>query len=486
MEASVVTQCERLRAPGIHPLSSTDLQGNFERYNIARNRNRFYNNVGATASYEISNTLLSEHGLEAVTFSALRRTINRHPSLGIGILDEDSLTPSWVRLPEIDLKKVVRIESLDGETDSRRYDGIIEGEHRIPFENVGDLPLWRVVLITRRTSPSNHQLTAGSTTVDVGFFWHHGIGDGGSGIAFHLEFLDALNGIGNDTPVLSDAIVVPPKVDLLPSIEERHPLPLSIFFLFRQLFKMILPKRVDNLLWTGPPLRSEKNITHLRTLFLPDSVVQILVRLCRENNVTITALIVVVIARILATTYRDYRHFTCKTAMSFRRFTKTDNRDMVNYVSSICHRFSSDSKSGYINCGGEFKWSAVKACKRDIDAATASPKNHGIGLLKYLNDYGTWMRNLIGGRRLESFEVSNIGVMDGGLDQQSNAAKVKRLLFSQSSNVMGPAYVFNMATVKGGDLAVALTWQEGVLDDEVAEKVLMELGTELSGLCKDQ
>jgi hypothetical protein len=172
--------------------------------------------------------------------------------------------------------------------------------------------------------------------------------------------------------------------------------------------------------------------------------------------------------------------------MSFRRFTQADTRDMVNYVSSISHRFSSKSKAGYINCGGNFSWNAVRACKREIDAATASPKNHGLGLLRYLNDYGTWLRSRIGQERLESFEVSNIGVMDGGLDHQSNVAKVKRILFSQSSNVMGPAYVFNIATVKGGDLAIALTWQDGILNDEVAENVLVGLDTELRGLGKCQ
>jgi hypothetical protein len=54
----------------------------------------------------------------------------------------------------------------------------------------------------------------------------------------------------------------------------------------------------------------------------------------------------------------------------------------------------------------------------------------------------------VGLRRVDSFEVSNVGVMDGS-DDQSKVAKVKRILFSQSSNVIGPPYVFSVATAKG-------------------------------------
>jgi hypothetical protein len=321
------------------------------------------------------------------------------------------------------------------------------------------------VLIEHHTTSSNDQTTADTKTIEVGFFWHHGIGDGGCGIAFHLDFLDALNNfeIENDVlPVSFERIIIPVKHDLLPSIEEAHPLPLSTFFLLGQLFKSFLPR--SNLLWTGPPLRSENNITHLRTLFLPAPVVEALLRLCRENNVTLTPLLIVVIATVLATIYPNYRRFNGKTAMSFRRFTGTDKRAMVNYTSSIHHNFSSNHKTGFINCGGDFSWSAVRACKREINAATASEDNHAIGLLRYRDNYGSWLQTRMGLKRADSFEVSNIGVMDGGLDDQSKVAKVKRLLSSQSSNVMGPAYVFSVATAEASDIYRSLDKWSANLD----------------------
>lgn len=441
-----------------------------------------------TATYEIGERLFHQNNLKTLMFAALRRVIDRHPVMSISIVDEGSLNPAWVRLPEIDLEKVVHFRELEEGDVEGSCRSIIEAAHQIPFEDLGQLPLWRVVLVEHETTSSNDKTIAGTKTIDVGFFWHHGIGDGGSGVAFHLEILDALNdlAIKNDVPLSADAIVIPPKRDLLPSIEEAQPLRLSTFFLIKQIFKLIFPSKPDELLWTGPPLRAEKNITHLRTLFLPVSIVDVLLRRCRENNVTLTSLLIVVIARVLATIYPSHKRFTCKTAISLRRFTGTDERAMVNYVSTIRHYFSSAPKRSYIDCGGNFSWSAVRACRQDINAATSSAKNQGIGLLKYLDDYVGWLRKQIGVKRGDSFEVSNLGVMDGGLDDLSREAKIRRTVFSQSSNVMGPAYIFSVATVKGGDLAIGLTWQDGIVDTESVQKVLVGLVAELEGLAKCQ
>lgn len=450
--------------------------GRVERYNIARNYLRYYNNVGMTASYEVAETLLSEYALETLTFMALRRIIDRHPVMSISIADEGSINPFWVRLPEIDLKEVVRFHNLEERATESRVIDIVQAAHQIPFENLEKLPLWRLVVIQH---PSSHEQA--TKTIDIGFFWHHGIGDGVCGVAFHLEFLDALNNvrIENDAWRL-DTIVHPPKLDLLPPIEEAHPLPLSTFFIVSQILKAIIPNAIDKLLWTGPPVRPKNNIARLRTLFFPSLIVDALLSQCRANDVTLTPLLIVVIARVLATIYPDYERFKCKTPISLRGFARAGNRTMVNYTTSIGHTFSSKPKGGFIHCGGVFSWSAVQACKREINARTSGPKNHSIGLLKFLNDYVGFLRNRAGRERAESFEVSNIGVMDGKCD----SVKIRRILFSQSSNVVGPAYVFSVATAKGGDLGITLTWQDEIVDLGLVERVLAGLDSELRGLAR--
>jgi Alcohol acetyltransferase len=465
---------------------STNCSGNCERYNISRNHVRSYNNVGTTASYEIPEQLLEECPLETVIYAALRNLIGRHPALGITILDEHTTTPSFARLAKIDLRKVVQFEKLDSGENAPPPPSSIETAHRQPFEKLGDLPLWRVIVIEHPKILSDDNNAETIRLVDVCFFAHHSICDGESCISFHLTFSEAINDIGDIVyhSSRSGPVVIPPKLDLPPSIEEAHRLPLSFFFLLKQLYKMLFPSKPDPLHWTGPSIFSEPNTTCLRTMYLPVSITDSLINQCRKNKTSFTSLLLVVIARILAENYLDYHQFTSKTAMSFRRFTKINKRDMGCYVSSIRHSFSSTRKRGCIPCDGEFSWEDVRATKRVITTSTSTAKNNGIALLRYLNDYTSWLKQQIGGKRPDSFEVSNLGMVDASNDRDYKVIKIKRILFSQSSNVLGPPYVFSVVSLKGGELAIALDWQEGIVEVDLAERIFAALESELRRLAR--
>jgi hypothetical protein len=164
--------------------------------------------------------------------------------------------------------------------------------------------------------------------------------------------------------------------------------------------------------------------------------------------------------------------------MSFRRFTGTDQKAMVCYVTSFTHQFSSSGESNYIPCGGDFSWSAVETCHREIKVATASPKNQKVALLWFLSDYERFFRKQVGQERECSFEISNVGVMDVE-SRGDDRAGIDRIIFSQSSNVIGSALAFSIASVEGGDFAIALTWQKEIVDDDLAVKVLQTLEEEL-------
>jgi hypothetical protein len=428
----------------------------------------FYTSVGMTAQYTLPKSFPSQD-LQKTIYSALRKVLDRHPAMGATIAGTPR-DPSWVRLQEIDLSKVIQF--IDGK-DVRQ---VIEDTHQLRFDGLGELPLWRMVVISQGKGEVNGEIL-------VGFFFHHAIGDGGSGFAFHMDLLDAFNtptaGAIDNTE--TSYIVKVPKLDMLPPLEGAHELPLGWFFITSQVLKSILlPAFPDPSFWSGPPIRSDKNITHIRTFSLPSETLDPVLQQCREHNVTFTSLISLLIARILATTYPDYTRFRSVQAMSFRRFTGTSHRAMVNYVSSYSHDFSSIQRSGYIPCGGEFSWDSVKMCHEDIKAATASPRNQQTGLLRFLNDYEGFFRGKIGQRREYSFEVSNVGIFDGGLREYG----VKRITFSQPSNVVGAAYVFSVATAKRGDTSIVLTWQEDVVEAHFAEKVITDLESSLRKLAQ--
>ena len=140
-----------------------------------------------------------------------------------------------MRLDKIDLREVVQFRDM-----SESYQ-FIEDMHQRPFSRMGELPLWRVVVVGRPpqsfASPVDKKKDALGTEeneFEVGFFYHHCIGDGKSGAAFHMNFLDTLNALAGADPVITlmaERIVEPPKLDLLPSVEEGHVWPLSMMFI---------------------------------------------------------------------------------------------------------------------------------------------------------------------------------------------------------------------------------------------------------------
>jgi hypothetical protein len=62
---------------------------------------------------------------------------------------------------------------------------------------------------------------------------------------------------------------------------------------------------------------------------------------------------------------------------------------------------------------------------------------------------------------------------------RTRVAKFRRFILSQSANVTGNLYVFSIASVKNGDMCIALTWQEGILEEAKAKQVMEGLEADL-------
>jgi len=101
---------------------------------------------------------------------------------------------------------------------------------------------------------------------------------------------------------------------------------------------------------------------------------------------------------------------------------------------------------------------------------TASPKNHKIGLLGLVSNYERFFRDQVGHRQEFSFEISNVWVMEAESAGSAHAS-IDRIIFSQSSNVICLVLVFSVASLKGGDL----TWQKGIMEDNLATKAFQAL-----------
>jgi hypothetical protein len=379
--------------------------GRLEQFHHIRNKLQFYNSVALTAQYVISSRVLDDlGGIQAVIFAALKVVVCQHPIMGVAVVDESPRNASWVRLDTLDLQEVTNFMTIPS---GQQF---IENEHQKPFERLGELPLWRVVVAKHQSdtagSSASGDLDSSSadTVFDVGFFYDHAIGDGLSGVAFHLDFLDALNALGtatvsSETPL--EAVIEIPKLELLPSLETAARFPLTIKFILSEIIKEFITGDKDPKRWTGPPVIFSPETppkTRLLTIFLDFSTSSKISLRCRQNDTTITPLLTVLIARHLANAYPKHSRFLGTIAIQLRRFTGISNRQMVDHISGVTVQCSTKQERGYVSCN-LVDWEAIRACRAVIDGAAKSPANQITTLLKFLSNVEEFFKSRVGKTR---------------------------------------------------------------------------------------
>jgi hypothetical protein len=437
-----------------------------------------------------------DNALESLIYSTLTETLKNQPILGVTIEDEQSTNPKWARLVKIDLRELVKIIQEESPSTSDRW---IEASHREPLDRVGELPLWRVVVAFQEAVPT----ASGSSTFSftMAFFCHHAIADGLSAGAFNLTFLDALNHlIDHPSDIAYKFVIEVPKLSLVPNLELGTPLPVSFFFMLKEFFKAYIYNPDDPLEWSGPPIGATTPcppLPTIRSFSLPHTTVNAIASRCREEKTTVTALMTILAARWLGTTYPTHKRFCGKIPFSLRKFSKHAQRDMGCYVSDMGLYFSSETKlpRGYISCytaspettvGRDPQlWEGARACKAVIDKRSSTAANQNVGLLRFVRDYAKFFLRTLGTKRQYAFEVSNIGVLDGGAktgEENKERATFDRVTLSTALCTSGNPYTIFLATAKSGYMAVSIGWETGIVSEGEAVDLLKWLAKELRGL----
>ncbi|EEQ32965.1 Alcohol acetyltransferase [Microsporum canis] len=457
---------ERLRAVGC-----------LERYSTARNPQRFYTNVAVTASYELPSSC--ELPLRDCIYSALETLIGQHPVLSAIPLEEESKEPYFARLPEISLDQCVSFRERSGrEADAEadaELDQMLNVQHNVSF--AAPLPYWRLSVLTGPRD--GRRFTAA-------YVWHHAIGDGSSGKAFHRTFLQALRGVCSaSSPADVKSVVPSPKTPLLPNLEQVYPMPLSIFFILAVLFraKIWKPAR-DPGLWTGSKttLPLENQIRHLVVSQRDTAAFR---GLCRENKTTVTAALQTVLAKALfAHLPEQYTRLCCEGAISNRRWLTDDSitdDSLGVWVQEFQEAYCRDSVSeaGF--------WDDARRSKQNLDRILAlRGKNCITSMLKYVGDYKNELfLPKLGKEREKSFEVSNIGVYkpaspSSTTDDAEKGPRIDRMVFTQSSNVFGSAISTSVITGPDGCLVLGFSWQKGVVDAALVAAFIASVKQELA------
>jgi hypothetical protein len=472
-----------------------------EKFFIFRNQVKFHNNIEVGATYTVPRSLLKiplEDAFKSLIFSALAGTLKSQPILGVTIEDEQSMNPKWARLDRIDLRELVKIIQEESPSASVKW---IEACHREPLDRIGELPLWRLVIAVQEAALTASETRTASFT--LAFFCHHAIADGLSAGAFNLTFLDALNHlVDHPSSIAYKPVIEVPKLSLAPNLELRTPLPVSFLFMLKQIIKNFIYNPDDTLEWSGPPIDvnlPRPPIPNIRSFLLPHTTVNRIISRCREEKTTMTALITMLTALWMGATYTKHKRFCGKVPFSLRKFSKHSPRDMGNYVSDAELYFSSETKParGYISCDASSTapttendsklWEGARECKAMIVERSSTTLDQNVGMTRFVSNYRKLFLGWLGTKREHAFEISNIGVLDGGVkvgEENKERATFDRARFTTALCTYGDPYTIFIATAKNGYMTVSLGWATGVVSEQEGVGLLVWLETELRRLAE--
>lgn len=155
--------------------------GMLEKLYAARQVLGIYHSVIVTATYTIP-ILLSNDALHSLFCLTIPGLLERHPSLCCYVSRIKSLQPTFHRLETTNVNEVVQCLDLKQEDSLTNQLRIL---HDRPWPAEQKSPLWNLVILREANF-------AESTRIYAAFVYHHVIGDGLSGLAFHKTLLQEL------------------------------------------------------------------------------------------------------------------------------------------------------------------------------------------------------------------------------------------------------------------------------------------------------
>ena len=379
--------------------------------------------------------------------------------------------PVWVRMPSVDLNKVVTF--LD--EPSSALQTTIEDIYARPRVHGPDLPLWCLVVFNDGV---------------VAFVYDHTAGDGKSGPAFHSLLLAALPRVPNPPPAHSGIVEAPSggaAPSLVPSMEEAIDTSVPFLMALRELARFFLPGLFDrrrNTAWTGHPTQNPRVLeTRVRFSHVAPRDAGALVKLARAHGTTLTGIMhtlaIMVLSRLILASDADaaakYTALPTGIPISLRRYTGVPPTGFCNHVSTHAafhpFIFPSSSNPGTEEVSAEtFPWATAaeltEALKRK--APNSAP---AVGMLKFLfGNYDATLLGRLGKKRAAALELSNLGPFPKAAEgQKADGWQIRELLFSQADATLGAAIKINTVGSPDGGVGIGITWGKGAVDDELAE-----------------
>ncbi|KAJ1332048.1 hypothetical protein MN608_05515 [Microdochium nivale] len=264
-----------------------------------------------------------------------------------------------------------------------------------------------------------------------------------------------------------------------------------------------LHKRKDSLASTDKPTDE----TQLRLIEIPAEQVATALRASRQHGTKLTSVLHQIIVRALSaalpihtngTTARKANKdssgaaiaitkFVSQTAINMRPTLNIPNTTMGLFVNGcfgyhdrtttrddgVRSRQQPDSSSS--SPLSEAEWAAAAAMTAELSLCAARLADQPVGLLRYAPSVRGWMAKKMGQRRDCSYEVSNLlaftppppppAASNGEPGDRGARLGVDWVVFAQPRNPTSAPIVFDVVSIRGGNLVITTVWQAGALAD---------------------
>ncbi|GKT98424.1 unnamed protein product [Fusarium langsethiae] len=438
---------------------------------------------------------------------AVALTAIEHPMLQVGILNEDSAIPSWIELERINLSTHVNWEKIH---QSKYYDislkEAIGSQLDTWFLDVESKPGWRMSVLY----PEGHL-----ESLDVIFCWNHTNFDGVAGKIFHQSLLRNLN----DPKVDKELDFLKGNVLILESVAERFPpppeklikIPISWGFALSTVWKELRPPFLvsnDPTQANWAPIHKELYRTVFKTISIDDATLKKVVEKCRAHQTTVAGLLHALPLASLSLQLAEGQKYHKKeatsmyaiTALDIRRFipAKSDaypwhdpSTTMDNQMALCDHMFDEDlvselrtkaqglsSDKDVMTKLEDIVWSAAVRARKDIQHKLDQGMNNDpLGLMGLVKDWRIQKKQQLKKPRVGAWGVSNLGAMEGGVEGSGSGSgwRIERAVFQLSCEITSPVFHISSMSVKGKELCVDISWQKGVIDAEIGNKLASDM-----------
>ncbi|XWW96133.1 hypothetical protein V2A60_004103 [Cordyceps javanica] len=488
--------------------------GPMELWSSSRHSLGIYRAVTVSARYVPSSRPLTSPitSISPRFLAALASVVRAHPMLRVGIVGEETNAARYTHLAHVNLLEHVVVVAVAPATAAsedaldREVTRVQAAQHNARWEDTPTRAPWRLTIV--RDDRHNCE--------DVIFSFHHALLDGTGGRRFHEQLLSALNSALADE---DDHVLSLPEAPVLPEPQEEAVAftlgPLYIASVLWGEFAPAMLKPAPQAVWGGARISfARPYVTRIRAVDVQPAQTATLLSACRAQDTTLTGLL-----HALAFAYFTRAlpgdavppggGFRSATPMGLHRYTRdtvdASLRDTLRVLlCSTDHVFTAADvaamraaalvgrSGGADDALTPAVWATAQRVRHElVERGRTLTHNNVASMMRHVRDWRGFHTARDGTARPSSWECSNVGVLaaetkETATDKGKEAAgvKVARVMFSNGAMVTGAAVAMNVASAPGGRLTIALSWQEGVVEESLVEGLGRALEGMVQRFCK--